>query len=92
MELPGGGTLSIRGLSRAETIQVRTLSPDVAAIEKLSIRYATDSTESEIDAWYATARNDDVEMLVDAIATLSGLNDTVGKVDAEVSHSANGTG
>jgi hypothetical protein len=84
--------LEIRGLSRAEAIQVRLLINDPVALEIASIVFATGETKEAVTAWHGTARNDDVEFLVDSIARLSGLSEPEGKDDAEGSLSAKSTG
>ena len=84
--------ISIRGLSRAEAIQIRGLEDDIIAIEVLCIKAATGVTEEEAKAWHSAAPNDEVERLVNAVAKLSGLDPDEGKADAEGLHSANLTG
>jgi hypothetical protein len=84
-----GVKLSIRGLSRAEAIQLRGLGDDVTAIEILCIKAATNVTEEEATAWHSATPNDEVERLVNEIARLSGLDPDEGKDDAEGLHSAN---
>lgn len=85
---PDGTVQAIRGLTRAEAIQLREIQDDVRATEKLAIQLATDSTPEEVEAWYAKAPQQDAEKLVDTIAELSGLNPDVGKEGAEASLSA----
>jgi hypothetical protein len=86
-----GTILPIRGLSRAEALQLRGLGDDVAAIEILCIRAAANVTEEEATRWHQVAPNADVEALVNEIARLSGLDGATGKADAEPSPSANPT-
>lgn len=83
VELPSGAIVKIRGLSRAEALLARAQMPDVDKVEKLSLGFACDATESEVAEWYVTARNDDVAVLIDAIADLSGLSAEAGKAAAE---------
>lgn len=84
-----GTILPIRGLSRAEALQLRTLDGDVAQIEIHTIKAATDTTEEEATAWHSTTPNDEIAELVDAIAKLSGFDLDSGKDDAEGLLSAN---
>lgn len=84
-----GTVLPIRGLSRAEALQLRALGDDVTAVEILCIRAATGATEEEAMAWHSATPNDEVERLVNEIAGLSGLNPDEGKDDAGLLHSAN---
>ncbi|MGI8425548.1 MAG: hypothetical protein ACR2M4_02925 [Actinomycetota bacterium] len=81
--LPSGGTIAIRSLSRAEAVKIRNLMPDIEAVEKHSIAAAAEVSRGEVDSWYMTASNADVECLVDQIAEVSGLGDAKGKAGAE---------
>lgn len=90
-KLSDGQTMRIRGLSRAEALQLQGLGADVKAVETLCIQAVTGVTEEEAQAWIADTPNQDVEGLVNAIAQLSGLDGKEGKADAEGSHSANMT-
>jgi hypothetical protein len=92
-----GQTVEIRGLSRAEAIQTRTLgkNPDVeagaTAVEVFIIQHAIGVSEAEAKAWHGATPSGDVEKLVDAIARLSGLDPDEGKADAGDSPSAKST-
>lgn len=81
--------IPIRGLTRAEAIQLRGLGDDVVAIEILCIKAATGVPEEEAKAWHSATPNDEVERLVNEVARLSGLDPDEGKADAEGLHSAN---
>lgn len=83
-----GTLLPIRGLSRAEAIELRGLGDDITRLEILCIKAATGVSEEEAEAWHLATPNNEVEELVNEIAKLSGLDDTEGKDDAEDSHSA----
>lgn len=83
-----GTILPIRGLSRAEAIQLRGLANDVVQLEILCIKAATGASEEEATAWHSATPNDEVEELVNEIARLSGLDTEEGKDDAEGLHSA----
>lgn len=83
-----GTVLPIRGLSRAEAIQLRGLEDDVTRLEILCIKAATNVTEEEATAWHSATPNDEVESLVNEIARLSGLDPDEGKDDAEGLQSA----
>ncbi|HEX7277780.1 MAG TPA: hypothetical protein VF244_10440 [Acidimicrobiales bacterium] len=72
--LPDGQVVPVRGLSRAEAIQVRAAAPDNAAMEKLTLSAGLDASADDIDAWYATTPTSVVEQLVDTIVRLSGLD------------------
>lgn len=83
VELPSGAKASIRGLSRAEALLCRAKMPDIAAVEVLTLSFTFDVTEAEAAAWHAKAHNDDVAVLMNAVAKLSGLSAAEGKADAE---------
>ena len=87
-ELPTGEFVEVRGLSRAEALQVRAVSPDVEAVEKLCLGFALDVSPEDVDEWYATAPSSVVEDLVNVVARLSGLDGDAGKADADLSRSA----
>lgn len=89
--LPSGLTVSIRGLTRAEAVQLRTMRDDPSAIEIHCIRYACGLSEDEATEWWTESRQDDVEELVNEISRLSGLDEKTGKADAEGLHSAKST-
>lgn len=84
-----GTILQIRGLSRAEALQLQGLTNDVLAVEILCIKAATGVNEDEAKAWHSATPNDEVERLINAVAKLSGLDGASGKADAEGLHSAN---
>ncbi len=88
--LPDGQVVTIRGLSRAEAIQVRGASPNVEAMEKLVLGAGLDVSPQEVDLWYVTAPANVAEQLVNGIARLSGLDGEAGPKDAEPSRLATG--
>ena len=83
-----GQTIKIRGLSRAEAIQLRGLSTDVVRLEILAIKFSCGVTEEEAEAWHNVTPNDDVERLVNDVARLSGMDEQEGKAGAEALPSA----
>lgn len=89
--LPDGQVVAIRGLSRAEALMVRALGEDVGAVEKLCIRLGVGGTPEEVDDWYEATSQDVVELIVNAIARLSGLDPDQGKAGAEPSRSGTPT-
>lgn len=88
-DLGDGVIIEYRELSRAEALQLRGLSDDVALLEIRCIATATGTTEDEARAWHEATPQKEVENFVNAIAELSGLNGDSGKDDAGNSHSAN---
>lgn len=90
--LPDGQTVDIRGLTRTEALAIRAAMGDgIDAVEKLTIAAATATDITEVDTWYATAPQDAVEALVNAIAKLSGLDGDAGKDEGADSRSAPST-
>ena len=90
--LPDGPTVDIRGLTSAEALRIRAAMEDgIDVVEQMTIAAATNTDITEVDAWYAAAPQDAVEALVNAIATLSGLDGEQGKDAAGASPSVNGT-
>lgn len=90
--LPDGQTVAIRGLTRAEALRIREAMEDgIDVVEQMTIAAATGTEITEVDAWYATAPQDAVEALVNAIAKLSGLDGEQGKDEGGASPSVNGT-
>lgn len=85
-----GDKIKYRGLSRAETLQIEALSGDdrPLKIEIACIQFATNVTEEEATQWHKSTPQEEVQGLVDAILSISGLNPEVGKADAEGLHSA----
>lgn len=72
-EIPGVGEVRIRGLSRAEVLELRNL--DVAASDRRMVSLALVEptlTESDVEAWQKSSRAYEIEGLTGAIANLSG--------------------
>jgi hypothetical protein len=84
-----GTVLPIRGLSRAEALQLQGLGSNVTRLEILCIKAATDVTEEAAEEWHKTTPNEEVAELVDEIAKLSGFDVDTGKDAAGGLHSAN---
>lgn len=78
-----GQCLQIRGLSRAEALQLRAHGDDVTAIEIHCLMAGTGCTEEEAVAWHAATSSAEVEALINAIARLSGFDPDEGKAGAE---------
>lgn len=86
--LPSGESVEVRGLSRAEALQVQQASPDVRKVEILVIMAGCDVDEPSATSYWTATRQDDVEELVNAISKLSGLSEDEGKAAAVDSPSA----
>lgn len=78
VELPGVGTVRVRGLTRAEALEVQKRQGDVAAMERLILSLGLVDpvlTEDEVGEWYAAAPAGELEPVSQAIVDLSGLGE-----------------
>jgi hypothetical protein len=76
IEIPGVGTVKVRGLSRFESLLVGKADGDAAATERAIIRYGLVEpalTEAEIRDWLQVAPNAHVDPITKAVARLSGM-------------------
>jgi hypothetical protein len=74
-EVPGVGTVRLRGLSRAEVLEARTLADTAAADRFMVSRALLDPklTEAEVATWAANSGPKEIEDLTGAIVELSGM-------------------
>jgi len=81
VELPGGSSVDVRGLSRGEALELRELADaeGIGALEARMIAYATDTPAAEAAEWHRSAPSAVVDALVSAIARASGLDGELGK-------------
>lgn len=80
-EIEGVGTVRIRGLSRAEVLELRKLD-DVAEFDRQLVSTALVEpalTVDEVKTWQENSGPLEIERLVDAIRELSGLNEGAAK-------------
>ena len=80
-EIPGVGTVRIRGLSRAEVLELRQIG-EVAAWDRRLCSLALVEprlTEDEVGAWQASAGPREIEDLTGAVLRLSGMADGADK-------------
>lgn len=76
VEIPGVGTVTVRGLSRAESLIVGKAEGDPTATERAMLRFGlVDPAMSETDVkeWLKVAPNAHVDPVTKAIARLSGM-------------------
>lgn len=76
LDLPGVGTIRIRGLRRVDTFAVREAGDDVAVMNRRVLALGlVEPTMSEADAaqWMQVASSDIVGRVVEAIFGLSGM-------------------
>jgi len=75
-EIPGFGTVRIRGLSRAELLALQGLDGGVLASDRRMLSLALldpELTEDEVKIWQENSLPQEIEALTVAIAELSGL-------------------
>jgi hypothetical protein len=77
VDLPGVGTILVRGLSREEVVAMQPLKNDTAALEQRIIELGLVNpalSAADVGAWYAAASTGEVDLIVDAICDLSGVS------------------
>lgn len=72
-------SITLRGLSRGEAVRMANHGEDVAALEADLISCATDVPMAEAREWHNTAPSADVQKIVEAVISLSGLDGELGK-------------
>jgi hypothetical protein len=78
VDLPGVGTVRVRGLTRAEALEVQALQGDVAAMEQKVIHFGLVDpvlTNAEIACWYGAVTAGEIDLLVNPISEMSGLTE-----------------
>ncbi|WP_422733997.1 hypothetical protein ACN26Y_29860 [Micromonospora sp. WMMD558] len=83
VELPGVGTVRVRGLTRAEVVQIAKGANDGKDMEPLSLSLAMvdpQLTEDEVRQWIGVAGFGEIETLNQRINELSGI---AGRADKE---------
>lgn len=82
VDLPGVGTVRVRGLSRAEAMRVRDLRDDLAAAEQLLVTLGLVDpalSAGDVAAWYEAAPAGEIDRLVGPIQELSALGEDAPK-------------
>lgn len=82
VDVPGLGTMLVRGLSRAESLIVGKAEGDPTATERAILRFGLVDpalTERQIIDWLKVAPNAHVDPITKAIARLSGMLEDAGK-------------
>lgn len=82
LHIDGVGMITVRSLSRAQALLVRTLVEDSAAMERAVLRFGVVDpalTEEEVLAWYEGAAPGEFEPILGAIQELSGLGEGASK-------------
>lgn len=78
VEIPGVGTVRVRGLSRAEILDVQAMDDDKATVERFVLTVGLvdpQLTGGEVDVWRAGVTTDEVVLVMAAIKDLSALED-----------------
>lgn len=77
VEIPGVGTVRVRGLSRDEVFAVQNVGSTQAAEQKILARGMVEPAMTELDVskWQAASPGGELEAVVEKIRNLSGLND-----------------
>lgn len=74
VEVPGVGTVVVRGLSRVEVVALANVTADVMEIRSLTAGMVEPSlTFEEVEEWRKEASSEVIRPISDAILTLSGL-------------------
>jgi hypothetical protein len=80
VDLSDGSTVEFRALLRREVLDLADAAKDGAReLEPAMIAVATDTPLEDARAWWEAAPSDAVDALVEAIASLSGMDGKLGK-------------
>lgn len=77
VDLPGLGTVRVRGLSRAEVLTLSEMKGDTGRLERAIIRLGVADpqlSDGEVAAWYESAPAGHTDLIVDAVSVLSGMS------------------
>lgn len=84
VEIPGVGTVVVRGLSRYELLLAAKNTDDPLVIERRNISFALVDpklTEAEVEQWQRQSAAGEIGPVTEAIRDLSGLGEGAGKSD-----------
>ena len=81
VEVPGVGTVRVRGLSRAEALLVRDAVDRAKGEQKILSLAMVDPklTEAEVAAWQSASVALEIEAVTDKIMELSGMSESAAK-------------
>lgn len=68
-----GTKVPVRGLSRAEVLEMGTYGEDISKAETIALMYGCGVTEEEAQQWREDTPADAVGLVLDRIVELSGL-------------------
>lgn len=76
VEVPGVGTVQVRALTRAEALSVQGVEMDAEVLEQKLIAMAMvdpQLTEPEVKEWQGCATAGEIQIIVEAIVRISGM-------------------
>lgn len=82
VEIPGVGTVRVRGLNRLESFEVGEIKDDIAARERKMIALGLidpEMTEDEVLQWQEASEGMELEAVSTKIGELSGMVEDSGK-------------
>ncbi len=82
VDIPGEGTVRVRGLTRTEVLGLQGLASDQAALERRIIALGLVDPElsaADVDAWYDTAPAGHTDLIVNKVSDLSGITEGAAK-------------
>ena len=79
----GGQEVKVRGLARAEAMQLARYQGDPDAAEDYVLSCGVDVPVEEVHAWRLSTPSDVVDVLLDTVLELSGLTGAAQKSDRE---------
>ena len=92
VDVPGVGTVRVRGLSRAEALAANDLDGDERETYWLSCGIVDPAlTDEEIRQWRGAATYQEIELVADRIAELSGMRETSAKEATKSAGDESGT-
>lgn len=78
VDIPGAGTVRVRGLTRLEVLGLEPLQKDVGALERRIILLGMvdpSLDEGDVAAWYAAAPAGHTDLIVNEVSRLSGMSE-----------------
>jgi hypothetical protein len=82
VDVPGVGTVRVRGMTRAEALTLRAFAGNVAKAEAVMLSFGMVDpalTEAEAARWISVSPATEIEDVTDKISELSGMKPTAAK-------------
>jgi hypothetical protein len=84
VELDGGHSITVRGLSRGEALVLSNMgTDDIALSECTLLAYGLEESLEAVQQWYQTVPSEAVKPLVEKIIDLSGLGENGARPTSE---------